>query len=424
MAVVSAIVSAVSATVASISAGVAAAGTMIAAGTATAAGMAAVGSALVSVSAVIGVAGLATSVVGLATGNKDLLKAGKVMGYIGLGSAVLGGVTGGIGGLMEGGAGFFEGVKGAFTGASAGTEATPTPADVNSTGGTMFSSETGTSVTAPISQGATPVAPGDPASALIPEASKGMTSIPGVSQSSQIYTANPAGMQLGAGQALSSPVDASTLASSAMANPSVAGSAPLPPPVSSPVSAPDVASAVAPPAVQDAGASYQSLVDSAINPPANYVIAPPAAPSVPNYVAAAPAPAGGGGAGFALDTSVNPLPGYTPQPATASAGQNYTMEGLKQMADPFKAASTAAAPAPSMWASMPEWAKYAAMTTGAQGLTGLASGYYQGLSAEEKLKFEKLVNDQRQQQVNLINTRSAYAPRVTFNRAPGGLVNA
>lgn len=408
MAVVAAIVAAVSATVSSIAAGAAAVGAVVAGGAITAGTMAAVGSALVAVSSVIGVAGLATSVIGLATGNKDLLKAGKIMGYIGLAAGVAGGLSGGIGGMMEGGAGFMEGVKGAFTGATGGAESAPAPADVNATGSTMFSSEAGTSVTAPIEQAVNVADDAAGVVAYVPDVvdDVAMTSIPGVSQNSQIYTMYPSTMQAGAGNALSSPVDMTS--SVAAAGQSIAGSTPVAP--------------IAPPIAPDAGTSYQSLVDSAITPPSNYVVAPPAAPSVANYVAA---PQGAvGGTPYTIDTTSNPIPGYTPQPNTTSAGQNYTMDGLKQMTDPFKAASPATPAAPGMLASMPEWAKYAAMTSGAQGLTGLASGYFQGLSAEEKLKFEKLVNDQHQQQVNLMNTRSSYAPRVSFNRAPGGLVNA
>jgi hypothetical protein len=70
--------------------------------------------------------------------------------------------------------------------------------------------------------------------------------------------------------------------------------------------------------------------------------------------------------------------------------------------------------APGLLAGVPDWAKYAAMTSGAQGLTGLASGYFQGLSAEEQLEFQKMVNAQREAQVQLQNRNNAYAPVVTF----------
>lgn len=401
MAVVSAIVAAVSATVSTIAAGAAAAGAMVAAGAATAAGMAAVGSGLVAVSAVVGVAGLATSVIGMATGNKDLLKAGKIMGYIGLGAAVAGGLAGGVGGLLEGGSGFFEGVKGAFTGV--GAEAAPTPDDVASTSNTMFSSQTGTSVTAPVDQAST--------------AADAMTSIPGVSQQSQIFTQAPQSLSANSayGGVFNSPIDETV--SAAAATPNVAGATPIGNAPSVPAPVPDVASQsaglgapyptaggppAAPEVVNQAGMDYQSLVNSATAPPANYVAAP-VAQATPNYVAA---PIG---------------------EQAASVGSNYPGDvNFKNMPNPFGAPPPVVPKpeAPGMWASMPEWAKYAASTSAAQGLTGLASGYFAGLSAEEKLEFEKMVNDQRQQQVNLINTRSAYAPRVSFNRAPGGLVNA
>lgn len=79
-----------------------------------------------------------------------------------------------------------------------------------------------------------------------------------------------------------------------------------------------------------------------------------------------------------------------------------------------------------LWSSMPDYMKYAAITTGTQGLSGLASGYYQGLSAEEKLNFEKLVNQQNQNQVQYLNKNNAYAPLVKFNTQPNpttGLIN-
>lgn len=81
--------------------------------------------------------------------------------------------------------------------------------------------------------------------------------------------------------------------------------------------------------------------------------------------------------------------------------------------------------AASLWSSMPDWMKYSAMTTGAQGLTGLASGYYQGLSAEEQLNFQKLVNSQNQNQVQYLNKNNAYAPLVKFGPKPAaaGLIN-
>ena len=56
---------------------------------------------------------------------------------------------------------------------------------------------------------------------------------------------------------------------------------------------------------------------------------------------------------------------------------------------------------------------------------GLAGGWFQGLSAEERLEFDKLVNAQRQAQVDLQNRNAAYAPRLRFNgpTGPAGLIN-
>lgn len=72
------------------------------------------------------------------------------------------------------------------------------------------------------------------------------------------------------------------------------------------------------------------------------------------------------------------------------------------------------AKAPGLLASMPEWAKYAALTSGAQGLTGLAAGYFNGLSAEEQLEFQKLVNQQNQNQQTYTNNNNKYAPTIAF----------
>lgn len=68
------------------------------------------------------------------------------------------------------------------------------------------------------------------------------------------------------------------------------------------------------------------------------------------------------------------------------------------------------------FSGLPDWAKYAAVTSGVQGLTGLASGYFQGLSAEERLEFDKWVEQNRQNQLGITNVRGAYAPLVSFNR--------
>ena len=82
---------------------------------------------------------------------------------------------------------------------------------------------------------------------------------------------------------------------------------------------------------------------------------------------------------------------------------------------------------------MPDWMKYAGVTGSMQAGGGLLSGYLAGATAEEKLNFEKLKNEQDQaQRTNITNVRSAYAPQIQFQgggpvivpRAPAGLINA
>lgn len=131
-------------------------------------------------------------------------------------------------------------------------------------------------------------------------------------------------------------------------------------------------------------------------------VSPPAAVQAPAPIAAPQAP----GVVVNPDTGTF-IPGIGQvAPGTAQTGAIKTGQGL--------------------FDSMPDWMKYSAMTTGAQGLSGLASGYYQGLSAEEQLNFQKLVNQQNQNQVQYLNKNNSYAPTVKFGTkptAPTGLIN-
>lgn len=47
-------------------------------------------------------------------------------------------------------------------------------------------------------------------------------------------------------------------------------------------------------------------------------------------------------------------------------------------------------------AGMPDWLKYSMMTTGAQGVTGLASGFFQGQQAEDQLAQQQQLNDRNE----------------------------
>jgi hypothetical protein len=68
--------------------------------------------------------------------------------------------------------------------------------------------------------------------------------------------------------------------------------------------------------------------------------------------------------------------------------------------------------------------KTMAMMTGAQALSGLAGGYFAGVSAEEQLEFQKLMNQQKYAQAQEVLERGRYAPRVAFKGAPSGGVPA
>lgn len=73
----------------------------------------------------------------------------------------------------------------------------------------------------------------------------------------------------------------------------------------------------------------------------------------------------------------------------------------------------------SWWDKLPDYAKYSLLTTGGRGVAGMAQGYYEGLSAEQRLEFDKLVNTQRENQVQRLNTNNAYSPLLKFNTPSG-----
>lgn len=77
----------------------------------------------------------------------------------------------------------------------------------------------------------------------------------------------------------------------------------------------------------------------------------------------------------------------------------------------------------SWYARIPDWAKAQLAISVGQGAAGLAGGYFQGLSAEERLELEKLINSQNQAQRELYNRNNAYAPKISFSRT-SGMINA
>lgn len=72
----------------------------------------------------------------------------------------------------------------------------------------------------------------------------------------------------------------------------------------------------------------------------------------------------------------------------------------------------------SFFSSLPDWAKAQVAISGAQGLAGMAGGWFEGATAEEKLALEREAQQWRMQHEDSIknfNQRNAsYAPRVTF----------
>lgn len=322
--------------------------------------VATVATAAVAVSAAIGVAGLGVTAVGAITGNKDLLKAGKIMGYIGLAGGLVGGAIGGVGALASGGS-FIDGAASAFSGAA------------------QYTSDAASSYMDNISNFFNP----ETASQVMG------------AQQEAMGTGIVAGTNPQAGQAMfTGGMDQAALGKGIAAGTSGA----LPPGSTAASFAPGITA----PTISGPD-PFQ--VQSPISPG-------PATPSALN----GPDP-------FQVSAPVAPVqPGVPVAPTAAGATQQALGQGIVQ----GTMGATAGTPttAAGLWASMPDYMKYAAMTTGMQGVTGLASGYYQGLSAEEQLNFQKLMNQQNQNQVQYLNKNNAYAPLVTFGQKPTtGLIN-
>ena len=97
----------------------------------------------------------------------------------------------------------------------------------------------------------------------------------------------------------------------------------------------------------------------------------------------------------------------------ANAGQSFSM--IPEGAGP--------AATESWWAAQPAAVKAAliggGVFAGGQMITGAMGGYFQGLTAEKKLELEKLINQQRQNQVQYLNKNNQYAPLLKFTSPPG-----
>lgn len=72
----------------------------------------------------------------------------------------------------------------------------------------------------------------------------------------------------------------------------------------------------------------------------------------------------------------------------------------------------------SFWESLPDWAKGQVAISGAQGLAGMAGGWFEGATAEEKLALEREAQQWRMQYEdraqNFNQKNASFAPRVTF----------
>lgn len=108
-------------------------------------------------------------------------------------------------------------------------------------------------------------------------------------------------------------------------------------------------------------------------------------------------------------------------PEGMSSAQGQQLVGALNGGGTPVASGAAPSTAADLWGKLPDWAKYSAVTSGIQGLTGLAAGYYQGLSAEERLNFDKMIEQNKQNQIQYLNKNNAYAPKVTFNKPAGAL---
>lgn len=154
---------------------------------------------------------------------------------------------------------------------------------------------------------------------------------------------------------------------------------------------------ITPPSALPAGSELSSMAQTPVAPGA------PAAPSGPM------APGAPGADPFGVTSPVT----------SGSASAPGSMDTLKQLL-PSGATQPPAGGIAEWWNNLPDSMKAAISVTGGQTLAGTAGGLFQGMAASDRLELEKLINQQRQNQVDLQNKNASYAPRVTFGR---GLIN-
>ena len=341
--------------------------------------VATVTAAVALVSVAIGVTGLAVTAVGLATGSKDLLKAGKIMGYVGLAGTVASlGANVAIDGFSEAMQNIAQGVGDAYSSAGdsisnfftggAQSGLLPTPPDV--TAG-LIPTDYGASVSGDMG-GAGVMAP--------PPNTLGVDTIAG----SGIPPTGPQGVEAGQARVIPASYHGSL------------GQAPT-------------------------GMDMQGDLTYVANPPSNVVPADMRSSDVlsykgvPSYQSQFIAEGG-------FNKFSQPLP----------AGDNLFQQGFGNQGIPPLVAGLDPTFTRDAAVGIPDWMKYAGATGAMQAGGGLLSGYLAGATAEERLNFEKLKNEQDQaQRTGITNVRSAYAPQVQFQsggpvivpRPPAGLIN-
>lgn len=172
------------------------------------------------------------------------------------------------------------------------------------------------------------------------------------------------------------------------------------------------------------------------------VITPPTTPIPAGYEGLAQEAVG---KGIATGTSVNQI--AAPQALAAAATPPAPLTGIGPTGPtaPSMPIGSAGAPPPAPGApvspvapagpaitapnapvaptGLSEFAKLQLALTGGQAAAGLAGGWFQGQSAEERLNLDKQINEQNQAQRELVNRNNAYAPTLQFQK-PGLIAQA
>jgi len=144
--------------------------------------------------------------------------------------------------------------------------------------------------------------------------------------------------------------------------------------------------------------------------------------TAPGQMANAPAPS--------LASTVDqaaPLAGVT-APAAPSAPLAPLVQtagsSLTALQSPSQTGTTSDQRAQALLDKMTDIQKQQLMTTGVQALAGFGGGIMEGLTAEDKIALERLINSQNQNQRELINKNNSYVPSLKFAKTGTGMINA